>query len=343
MNDQKQLANFVQHMPKVELHLHIEGTLEPEMLLTFAQRNDIALPYKDIESTRAAYQFNDLQSFLDVYYLGTLVLREERDFYELAQAYLQRCKRLGIMHTEIFFDPQTHLSHGVALEVVIGGIHSALKEAECEWGISSAMILCFERDRDAESTVSLLHEALRIGDIVGIGLDSAELGNPPRKFQEVFQRAKTLGLHRVAHAGEEGPPEYIWEALDVLDVERIDHGVRCLEDPRLVQRLLRERIPLTVCPFSNVELKVFPNLKSHNMGNLLDAGLQVTINSDDPAYFGGYLNENIISTVNCLERDFNDVVLLQKNAIEASFCSRDEKIGMLARLERYIASFKFVI
>lgn len=200
-----EFESFVKHMPKVELHLHVEGTLEPEMLLRFAQRNEINLPYKDIESARSAYQFKDLQSFLNVYYLGASVLREELDFYELTKAYLQRCKQQGIMHAEIFFDPQTHLSHGIALDVVMGGIRSALAEAECEWEISSALILCFERDRDAESTVSLLHDAMKIGGIAGIGLDSAELGNPPRKFQEVFQRAKNLGLHRVAHAGEEGP------------------------------------------------------------------------------------------------------------------------------------------
>lgn len=341
MKDESKIefVSFVKNMPKVELHLHIEGTLEPEMLLRIAQRNEINLPYKDIESARSAYQFKDLQSFLNVYYLGASVLREELDFYELTKAYLQRCKQQGIMHTEIFFDPQTHLSHGVALDVVMGGIRSALAEAECDWGISSALILCFERDRDAESTVSLLHDAMKIGGIAGIGLDSAELGNPPRKFQEVFQRAKNLGLHRVAHAGEEGPPEYIWEALDVLKVERIDHGVRCLEDSGLVERLLEERIPLTVCPFSNVELKVFPDLESHNLGKMIDAGLHVTINSDDPAYFGGYLNENIISTVNCLERDINDIILLQKNAIEASFCTTEKKKQMFSALENYVDGF----
>ncbi|MBU2740064.1 adenosine deaminase [Acidithiobacillus concretivorus] len=339
LNSKKVLADFVRDLPKVELHLHIEGTLEPELLLSLAERHRIAMPYANIEMARAAYEFDDLQSFLNVYYLGTSVLREERDFYELTQAYMQRCKQQHIIHTEIFFDPQTHLSHGVPLDVVMGGIQSALREAELEWGISSALILCFERDREAESTVGLLEDALRIGGIAGVGLDSAELGNPPRKFQEVFKLAKSLGLHRVAHAGEEGPPDYIWEALDTLEVERIDHGVRCMEDPLLVQRLLATKIPLTVCPFSNVELKVFPDLHSHNLGDLLAAGLSATINSDDPAYFGGYLNDNIVETMDCLSLGVEDLIVLQKNAIEASFCSASRKLEMNHLLEKYIKNY----
>lgn len=337
MNESKNIQeDFVDNLPKVELHLHIEGTLEPELLVALAARHQIDLPYANIEAARAAYQFEDLQSFLNVYYLGASVLREERDFYELTQAYLQRCKRQNIVHTEIFFDPQTHLSHGVPLESVMGGIQAALQEAERDWHISSALILCFERDRSPVSSVDLLEQAVRLGDIAGIGLDSAELGNPPEKFQQVFQAARALGLHRVAHAGEEGPPEYIWDALDTLQVERVDHGVRCLEDAALVKRLVDERIPLTVCPFSNVELKVFRTLADHNLGKLLDAGLVVTINSDDPAYFGGYLNENISETLFSLNRSLDDAVLLQHNAIEASFCDDTRKIELLQQLDNYL-------
>ncbi len=336
IEQKKKLENFVEGMPKVELHLHIEGTLEPDLLISLASKNAINLPYADIEAAKKAYQFSDLQSFLNVYYLGASVLREEIDFYELTINYLQRCKDQNIVHTEIFFDPQTHVANGIAIESVMSGISAALEEAEREWGISSALILCFERDRDAESTISLLKQALRIGGIVGIGLDSAELGNPPQKFQEVFQLAKALGLRRVAHAGEEGPPAYIRDALDNLDVERIDHGVRCLEDPQLVERLRNARIPLTVCPFSNIELKVFPDLASHNLGKLLDAGLVVTVNSDDPAYFGGYLNENLVETVFSLNREIDDIVLLQKNAVEASFCSGERKNEIFRRMEQYV-------
>ncbi|MBU2825062.1 adenosine deaminase, partial [Acidithiobacillus ferrooxidans] len=228
-NTKGMLADFVEELPKVELHLHIEGTLEPELLIALAQRNGVDIPYKTIEAARAAYQFEDLQSFLNVYYLGASVLREERDFYELTLAYMSRCKAQQIRHTELFFDPQTHLANGVALAAVMGGINAALRDAERDWHISSALILCIERDRDPQPAVALLERACALGRIAGIGLDSAELGNPPEKFQEVFKVAKSMGLHRVAHAGEEGPPSYIWQALDVLDVERIDHGVRCLE------------------------------------------------------------------------------------------------------------------
>ena len=332
------LVDFVEGLPKVELHLHIEGTLEPELLIALARRNGVDIPYKTIAAARTAYQFEDLQSFLKVYYLGASVLREEQDFYELTLAYMARCKAQQIRHTELFFDPQTHLANGVPLAAVMGGINAALRDAERDWHISSALILCFERDRDPEPSVVLLERACALGGIAGIGLDSAELGNPPEKFQEVFKVAKSMGLHRVAHAGEEGPPAYIWQALDVLDVERIDHGVRCLEDPALVRRLVDDRIPLTVCPFSNVALKVFSQLSEHNLGRLLKAGLSATINSDDPAYFGGYLSENIIETLSSLDLTAQDALLLERNAVEAAFCTDQRKQSLLRDLDQYGAS-----
>lgn len=267
-------------------------------------------------------------------------MREERDFYELTLAYMSRCKAQQIRHTELFFDPQTHLANGVALAAVMGGINAALRDAERDWHISSALILCIERDRDPQPAVALLERACALGGIAGIGLDSAELGNPPEKFQEVFKVAKSMGLHRVAHAGEEGPPAYIWQALDVLDVERIDHGVRCLEDPALVRRLVDDRIPLTVCPFSNVALKVFSRLSEHNLGRLLKAGLLATIHSDDPAYFGGYLSENIIETLSDLDLTAEDALLLERNAVEAAFCTDQRKQSLLRDLDQYGASYR---
>ena len=339
-NTKGMLADFVEELPKVELHLHIEGTLEPELLISLAQRNGVDIPYKTIEAARAAYQFEDLQSFLNAYYLGASVLREERDFYELTMAYMSRCKAQQIRHTELFFDPLTHLANGVALAAVMGGINAALRDAERDWHISSALILCFERDRDPQPAVALLERACALGGIAGIGLDSAELGNPPEKFQEVFKVAKSMGLHRVAHAGEEGPPSYIWQALDVLDVERIDHGVRCLEDPALVRRLVDDRIPLTVCPFSNVALKVFSRLSEHNLGRMLKAGLLATIHSDDPAYFGGYLSENIIGTLSDLDLTAKDALLLERNAVEAAFCTDQRKQSLFMDLDQYRASYQ---
>ena len=323
-------------LPKVELHLHLEGTLEPEMLLTLAKKNHVDLPYKTTESVRAAYQFSDLQSFLDLYYLATQCLRTEEDFYDLSLAYLHRCKEENILYTEMFFDPQTHLAHGVPLSMVMAGISSARAHAEREWGVGSALILCFERDRPAAGTISILEEAEKIGGIVGIGLDSAEKNNPPVKFKETFSAARCLGLHRVAHAGEEGPPAYIIEALDILDVERIDHGVRALESPGLVARLVDEQIPLTVCPFSNVALRGFPALSNHNVGKLLGEGLKVTINSDDPAYFGGYLTSNIVDTWSALDLSWEQAALVQKNAIDASFTTPQEKRRMQQKLEEYL-------
>jgi len=321
-------------MPKVELHAHIEGTLEPEMFLALAERNGVSVPYKDSASIRAAFKFQDLQSFLNLYHLAAKCLRKEEDFYELTLAYLRHCKEENIVYAEIFFDPQTHLANGIALEVVMAGISAARSEAEAMWGVTSELILCFERDRPADGTIALLQAIEKIGGIIGVGLDSAEKDNPPSKFQQTFAYARSLGLHCVAHAGEEGPPEYIVEALDLLAAERIDHGVRALESLPLVERLREEQIPLTVCPFSNVALGGFVSLASHNVGKLLDAGLKITINSDDPAYFGGYLTANIVDTWNALNLSWEQAVQVQRNAIDASFATPVEKMRMRNFLEK---------
>jgi len=326
---------FVIGMPKVELHVHLEGTLEPEMLFQLSLKNGITLPYKDPESLRAAYQFDNLQSFLKIYYQGTACLRTEEDFFELTLAYLRRCKEENIVHTEMFFDPQTHIDHGVPMQHMLHGITAARQQAERDWQISSALILCLERDRPAEGTVALIEKALQIGGIIGIGLDSAESGNPPSKFQEAFTAAKALGLYRVAHAGEEGPPAYIEEAIDILNVQRIDHGVRALESFRVMQRLRDLEMPLTVCPLSNVALGVFRSLVHHNLKELLDAGLQVTINSDDPAYFGGYLCANIEQSWLALQMSKTQLLEVQHNAIRASFVDSAFKQKLHEQLENY--------
>src|SRR5437773_1755498 len=284
-------------LPKAELHLHIEGTLEPELAFTMARRNQVDLPHEDEEALRRAYVFEDLQSFLDIYYAVCSVLVTERDFYDLTWAYLLRAAGQGVRHAEIFFDPQTHTDRGVAFGTVLDGISRALEDGERNLRVTSRLIMCFLRHLSAESAMATLEAALPHRDaIVAVGLDSGEAGNPPEKFRAVFDRARSEGFLAVAHAGEEGPPEYIWQALDVLDVRRIDHGVRCTEDDRLVERLVAEQMPLTVCPFSNVKLRVFPELRQHNLGTLLDRGLLVTINSDDPAYFGGYIADNYVGT-----------------------------------------------
>ncbi|MEY2342837.1 adenosine deaminase [Acidithiobacillus sp. IBUN Pt1247-S3] len=329
--EKKKLAE----MPKIELHLHIEGSLEPEMLLSLAEKNQISLPYNDVDAVRAAYRFRDLQSFLNLYYLATQCLKTEQDFYALTLAYLRHCRDENIVYTEMFFDPQTHLEHGVPLAVSMAGIAAAQGEAEREWGVDSALILCFERDRPAEGTIALLKDAEKIGGIIGVGLDSAERNHPPAKFAATFAAARALGLHRVAHAGEEGPPEYILEALDKLGVERIDHGVRALESPELVERLRAEQIPLTVCPFSNVALGGFGNLQQHNVARLLESGLKVTINSDDPAYFGGYLTANISDTWDALGLSFEQTIQVQKNAIDGCFAQAHKKREMYEKLSVY--------
>lgn len=289
----ERLPSLLRAMPKAELHIHIEGSLEPELIFALAQRNGLTLPYASVDALRSAYAFTNLQSFLDIYYAGASVLLHEQDFYDMARAYLGRAARDNVLHTELFFDPQTHTARGVAMETVINGLHRACHDARAELGISATLILCFLRHLSEESAFETLEQAMPLRDkIVGVGLDSSELGHPPEKFARVFARCRELGLHLVAHAGEEGPPEYIRSALDVLHVERIDHGVRCVEDPALVRRLAEQRVPLTVCPLSNVKLCVFSRMEDHNLGQLLACGLVATVNSDDPAYFGGYLNRN---------------------------------------------------
>lgn len=330
------METFIRNMPKAELHIHIEGSLEPEMMFAIADRNGVQLPFASVDEVRAAYQFTDLQSFLDIYYAGAEVLRLEQDFYDLTWAYLKRARGDNVRHTEIFFDPQTHTSRGIPFETIITGIHGALQEAEQTLGMTSRIILCFLRHLSAEAAMTTLEQALPFRDwIVGVGLDSSELGNPPQKFTQVFDRARAEGFAIVAHAGEEGPPEYIWQALDLLNVSRIDHGVRCQEDARLVQRLVRQQIPLTVCPLSNVKLRVFEDIAAHNLKTLLDRGLCVTVNSDDPAYFGGYINDNFVAVYRALGLDRDDLIQLSRNGFQAAFLDVNAKQQLLADLERY--------
>ncbi|HKF43640.1 MAG TPA: adenosine deaminase [Thermoanaerobaculia bacterium] len=334
------MGAFAKRIPKAELHLHIEGTLEPEMMFELARRNRIPLRFATPEEVREAYRFRDLQSFLDIYYEGAKVLVEESDFFDLTAAYLARAKADGVRHTEVFFDPQAHTSRGVPFATVVRGIHRALTEEGERLRISSRLILCFLRHLPAEDAEKTLEEALPWRHrIHGVGLDSGEAGNPPSKFEKVFARARSLGLLPVAHAGEEGPPTYIREALDVLGVLRIDHGVRCVEDPALVEELARRRVPLTVCPLSNVRLKVFPSLEAHNLKALLDRGLCVTVNSDDPAYFGGYVGENYQAAGEALKLSHGDIVRLARNSFEASFLEPEEKERRLAEVDRFAASF----
>lgn len=315
-------GQLIAALPKAELHLHIEGTLEPELMFALARRNGIALPYPDVEAARRAYVFDDLQSFLDLYYAGCRVLVTEQDFYDLTAAYVARAMDDGVRHAEIFFDPQTHTGRGVELSTVVSGISAALSDSARNAGFTSALILCFLRDLTEDAAVETLESALPYQDaIVAVGLDSAETGNPPEKFRRVFERARAEGFRAVAHAGEEGPPEFIWQALDVLHASRIDHGVRCLEDPRLVDRLARDQIPLTVCPLSNVKLRVFSTLAQHNLARLLRHRLCATINSDDPAYFGGYIGANYRETARALTLTDADVIELARNSFLASFAS----------------------
>jgi adenine deaminase len=329
---------FLRGMPKAELHLHIEGTLEPGMMLSFARRNGVPLRHASVEKLRRAYRFGDLQSFLDLYYEGARVLRKERDFFELTAAYLERAAADGVRHAEIFFDPQTHTGRGIPFETAAGGIHRALQERGRALDISSRLILCFLRHLPAESAEATLEEALPFREwIRGVGLDSAERGNPPSKFETVFARARAEGFLAVAHAGEEGPPSYIREALDRLRVRRIDHGVRCDEDPALVEELAARQVPLTVCPLSNVRLGVFPSLAEHNLKSLLDRGLCVTVNSDDPAYFGGYVAENFRAARDALRLTRDDVVRLARNSFEASFLDPEEKRRRIAELDRFVS------
>jgi len=318
------LTNLINEMPKAELHLHIEGTLEPEMMMQLADRNKVRIPYESVEEVRRAYEFSDLQSFLDIYYAGAAVLRTRQDFFDLTYAYLERAAADNVRHVEIFFDPQTHTDRGIEFDVVLDGIDAALQAGQAKLGISFRLIMCLLRHLSADAAFDTLERALpHRARIHGIGLDSSELGHPPSKFAAVFGQAREAGFLPVAHAGEEGPPEYIREALDLLQVRRIDHGVRCLEDPELVERLAAAQIPLTVCPLSNVKLRVFDTLAKHNLGELLAAGLCVTINSDDPAYFGGYIGTNFLKTQQALGLDAAQLHQLARNAFTASFLPDD--------------------
>jgi adenosine deaminase len=334
------LRAFLQGLPKAELHLHIEGTLEPEQSFALARRNGVALPYPDVGALRAAYQFRDLQSFLDLYYAGASVLRTAQDFHDLAWAYLQRAAADGVVRAEIFFDPQTHTARGVPLAAVLDGLEQACDEAEA-LGVSTALILCFLRHLPEAEAFATLEEAIPHRDrILGVGLDSSERGHPPEKFRRVFARCRELGFRAVAHAGEEGPAANVVGALELLGAERIDHGVRCLEDPALVARLARERIPLTVCPLSNVRLRVFDRMDDHVLPRLLEAGVVATVNSDDPAYFGGYVAENLAQAVDALGLDAGDAVQLARNSLEAAFVEPRERARLVERLDAYVETFE---
>ena len=327
-------------MPKAELHVHIEGTLEPELMFSLARRNQVSLEYDSVEALRLAYDFNDLQSFLDIYYAGACVLREERDFEDMARAYLERAAADNVVHAEMFFDPQTHTARGVPMEKVINGLHRACDRAREEQGVNASLILCFLRHLSEEEAFETLEQALPLRDkFIGVGLDSSEVGHPPEKFARVFARCRELGLHLVAHAGEEGPPAYVWTALDLLKVERLDHGVQSATDPALRRRLAQDRIPLTVCPLSNLKLRVVPELAAHNIGQLLAAGLAVTINSDDPAYFGGYMNDNFVQTFAATGLSVEHAYQLAVNSFEASFIPDRVKRNYREMLEGTFASF----
>jgi adenosine deaminase len=330
---------YIRGLPKAELHVHVEGTLEPELAFRLAAKHGIVLPYATIEELRRAYEFTDLQSFLDIYYAGADVLRDQEDFYLLAQAYLRKAHEQGVVHVEMFFDPQTHTRRGVPLKAVLEGLRGAQREAERESGLTSRLILCFLRHLSAEEAMRTLADALPYRAwIDAVGLDSGELGHPPSKFAAVFARARQEGLPAVAHAGEEGPPSYIEEALDILQARRIDHGVRCEEDPRVLARLARDRIPLTVCPLSNVKLRVFAKIEDHNLKRLLDAGLVVTVNSDDPAYFDGYVVENFLALRRGLGLSRPELAALARNSIEASFLDESAKRHWYTALDAYVTS-----
>lgn len=332
------LIDVVKRMPKAELHIHIEGSLEPELIFALAQRNGVALSYASVAALRDAYAFTDLQSFLDIYYAGASVLLTEQDFYDMTRAYLLRARADNVLHAELFFDPQTHTARGVAFDVVVNGIHRALADAHKEWGMTGGLIMCFLRHLSEEEAFVTLEQALPYrAKIIGVGLDSSERGHPPEKFARVFARCRELGFHLVAHAGEEGPPAYIETALDLLQVERIDHGVRCIEDPVLMQRLAREKMPLTVCPLSNIKLCVFEEMSRHNLLTLLDAGLMITINSDDPAYFGGYMNENFVAIVEALPLQRHHVQQLARNGFAAAFLDAAIKQRYLDRVDSFFA------
>jgi adenosine deaminase len=331
------MKDFITGLPKVELHLHIEGSLEPELMFELAERNQVQIPFQSPQEVRDAYQFHNLQSFLDIYYQGANVLIHEQDFFDLTWAYLLRCKEENVVHTEIFFDPQTHTDRGIAFETVVNGIHRALEQGKYKLAITSKLIMCFLRHLDEAAAFDTLEEALPYKDkIIGVGLDSSEQGYPPGKFAKVFKKALDEGFLTVAHAGEEGPAQNIRDSLSMLGVTRIDHGVRCVEDEALVAQLIEHRTPLTVCPLSNIKLKVFETMEQHNIVDLLRKGLCVTINSDDPAYFGGYMNANFLAVVDAHPMTLDEVAQFTLNAIEASFISDDEKVQLVALVDVYM-------
>ncbi len=331
------MEKLIKGIPKAELHLHIEGSLEPELMFELAERNGVELPYSSVEEVRQAYQFSDLQSFLDIYYAGAGVLQQTEDFYDLTWAYLERMHSEHVRHVEIFFDPQTHTDRGISINTVITGIYNALDDAREQFGITSFLILCFLRHLSEESALATLEAALPFRDwIEGIGLDSSEVGFPPENFERAFARAAENGLRKVAHAGEEGPPEYIWQALDLLGVSRIDHGVRCTEDQKLVQRLVQKQMPLTVCPLSNIKLRVFDKMEDHNLKKMLDQGIRVTINSDDPAYFGGYMNDNFLAIQKGLNLSEQDIVEIAKNGFRSSFLPQDIIESHLQSIDQFV-------
>ena len=322
----KNIIDFIINKPKAELHLHIEGTLEPELLFKLARRNKIEIPFKKVEDIKSAYNFTNLQSFLNIFYQGSKVLIKEKDFFDLTWQYALRCKENNIVHTEIFFDPQPHVNRQIDFDLVIKGIHKALLKANKEFGLTSMIIMCFLRHLDESSAFEILDQALIHKDkIIGVGLDSSEIGYPPRKFERVFRKAREKGFLTVAHAGEEGPPEYIWEALNLLKVKRIDHGVQCFQDEKLVRKLRKDQIPLTVCPLSNIKLRVFNTLQDHNLKKMLNSELMVMVNSDDPAYFGGYINKNYIETQKALNLSLKEVKTLIINSFKSSFLKKKEK------------------
>jgi len=330
------LKEFIASLPKAELHVHIEGTFEPELMFELAAKNNRKLKYQSVQDLKAAYQFNNLQEFLDIYYSGADVLIEEQDFYDLTWAYLLKIHSQNVLHTEIFFDPQTHTSRGVLFSKVITGIHSALEDGRVKLGISSRLILSFLRHLSADSAFQTLEEAIPYKSwIVAVGLDSSERGHPPSKFERVFAKAREEGFLTVAHAGEEGPPEYVWEAMNLLHVSRIDHGNRSLEDPLLVQELVKRKIPLTVCPLSNLKLKVVHDMTNHPLSEMLEKGMMATVNSDDPAYFGGYVNENFIAVAKALNLTREQIVQLAKNSFTASFLEEAEQQEMIDKVEKY--------
>jgi adenosine deaminase len=326
-------------LPKAELHVHIEGTFEPAQIFEFAKRNNVKLSYPNVAALEDAYKFTDLQSFLNLYYAAMAAIRTERDFEDLTTAYLRRAQKQGVRHAEIFFDPQAHLERGLSFETVINGLWSALQRSESDFGMTTALIMCFLRDQPEASAMETLELALPYRDkIIGVGLDSAELGNPPSKFQAVFDRARANGFLTVAHAGEEGPPEYVWEALNLLKVSRVDHGVRSMEDPKLVAHLAEIQIPLTVCPLSNVRLRVVDRMQDHPLKRMLDAGLRATVNSDDPAYFGGYVADNYRAVFDALKLTDADLVRLARNSFESSFIDDERKARYIGEIDGLVAA-----